>query len=88
MSDELDRLMWEINDAFDEFHRGISDGLRINWMPTGPGFRLRDLERYEAFLESSPAEQAEFLKTVHSDELKFWHELQSARAAYLADQPT
>jgi len=77
--------MHQINGEFDEYHRIINDGLRIKWMPTGPGFRLRDLERYEAFLESSPSEQSEFLKTVHADELEFWRALQAARLAYLAD---
>lgn len=88
MSDEQDQLMRQINGDFDEFHRVVNEGLRTKWMPTGPCFRLRDLDRYEAFLDSSPSEQAAFLETVHPDELGFWLELQTSREAYLADLET
>ncbi|MGO4569048.1 hypothetical protein AB4Z52_29375 [Rhizobium sp. 2YAF20] len=81
--EEQARLMIEINDDFDEYHKIVNDGLRIKWMPMGPGFRVRDLDRYEAFLDSSDAEQAEFLKTVDEDEVEFWLELLTARAMYV-----
>lgn len=84
-TDGRDELMRQINVDFDEFHRVINDGLRISWMPTGPGFRLRDLKKYEAFLDSAQEEQAAFLKTVPDEELDFWRGLQTARAAYLKD---
>ncbi|RVO68332.1 hypothetical protein [Sinorhizobium meliloti] len=86
MSDEQERLMRQINADFDKMHQSINAGLRISWMPTGPGFRVRDLEKYEAFLDSTKDEQNEFLKTVHADELKFWRALQAARSAYLEGQ--
>ncbi len=51
-------------------------------MPTGPGFRLRDLDLYEKFLDSSPAEQAEFMEKVHPDEIEFFEQLLMSRIEY------
>ncbi|MBY5407410.1 hypothetical protein HFO98_02805 [Rhizobium leguminosarum] len=79
---EQERLLTEINDDFEEHHAFVNRTLRIKSMPTGPGFRLRDLDKYQAFLDSRPTDQAEFLKAVHKDEIEFFEELLIARAEF------
>jgi hypothetical protein len=79
---EQERLLIQINEDFEQYHADVNAGLRITHMPVGPGFRLRDLDLYERFLDSSPAEQALFLKAVHPDEIKFFRELQLARVEF------
>jgi hypothetical protein len=76
------RLLIEISEDFEEHHAVVNRNLRIKRMPTGPGFRLRDLDKYAAFLDSSPSEQAEFMETVHPDEVEFYEQLAIARAEY------
>lgn len=82
MTPEQEALLIQINEDFEQYHADVNAGLRIKRMPTGPGFRLRDLEFYEKFLDSSPAEQAEFMESVHPDEVNFYEQLLIARAEY------
>jgi hypothetical protein len=79
---EQEHLLRQINNDFEEYHRDVNANLRIKSMPIGPGFRLRDLDKYAAFLDSTPAEKAEFMKTVHPDEVEFFESLLIARAEY------
>lgn len=53
-------------------------------MPTAPGFRLRDLDLYAEFLDSSPAEQARSMTSVHPDEVAFFGKLLISRAEFEA----
>ncbi|MGO8034934.1 hypothetical protein [Rhizobium leguminosarum] len=82
MTPEQERLLTEINEDFEGYHDSVNRNLRITHMPSGPGFRLRDLDKYEVFLDSSPAEQTKFIASVHPDEIKFFEELQLARVEY------
>ncbi|TAY50917.1 hypothetical protein [Rhizobium leguminosarum] len=82
MTPEQEHLLRQINDDFEEYHRDVNANLRIKSMPIGPGFRLRDLDKYKAFLDSTPTEQAEFLKAVHKDEIEFFEEMLIARAEF------
>lgn len=82
MTPEQEHLLIQINEDFEGYHESVNRNLRIKRMPTGPGFRLRDLDLYEKFLDSTPTEQAEFLSTVHADEIEFYEQLLIARAEY------
>ncbi|TRA96870.1 MULTISPECIES: hypothetical protein [Agrobacterium] len=79
MTPEQERLLTEINDDFEDFHADVNRSLRIKRMPLIPGFRLRDLDKYAAFLDSGPAEQAKFLEDVHPDEAEFFAQLLMSR---------
>lgn len=51
------------------------------------GFRQRDLDKYEKFLNSSPADRAKFLESVHPYEVKFYEQLLMTRIDYeIADE--
>ncbi|NKM65278.1 hypothetical protein GFL58_30645 [Rhizobium leguminosarum bv. viciae] len=82
MTPEQERLLMQINADFEEYHRVVNANLRIKRMPHGPGFRLRDFDKYAEFLDSSPSEQAEFMQTLHPDEVEFYEQLAIARAEY------
>lgn len=82
MTPEQERLLIQINEDFEGYHRDVNAGLRIKHMPDGPGFRLRDLELYEKFLDSTPADRAEFMTKVHPDEIEFFQELLMSRIEY------
>ncbi|MGO7353923.1 hypothetical protein ACCS66_04205 [Rhizobium ruizarguesonis] len=82
MTPEQQRLLIEINEDFEEHHAVVNRNLRIKRMPTGPGFRLRDLDKYAVFLDTTPAEQAEFMKSVHPDELEFYEQLLMSRIEF------
>lgn len=79
---EQARLLTEINDDFEQVHVDINRTLRIKRIPVMAGFRLRDLDKYSAFLDSSPEEQANFMSTVHPDEVEFYEQLQISRIEY------
>ncbi|WP_172716966.1 hypothetical protein [Neorhizobium sp. T6_25] len=82
MTPEQERLLIQINEDFDEHHDVVNRNLRIKRMPTGPGFRLRDLDLYEKFLDSTAAEQTAFMEAAHPDEIDFYEQLLIARAEY------
>lgn len=82
MTPEQERLLTQINEDFDAYHEVVNRNLRIMYMPTGPGFKLRDLDKYETFLDSTPTEQAEFMTTVHPDEVDFFEQLLTARVKF------
>ena len=82
MTPEQEQLLIEINDDFEEFHDAVNRNLRIKRMPVMAGFRLRDLDKYEAFLDSSPAERVKFLESVHPDEVEFYEQFLIARIDY------
>jgi len=82
MTPEQERLLAEINDDFEEYHCYVNGRLRIKRMPVMLGFRLRDLDKYEAFLDSSPTERAKFMDDVHPDEIEFYEQLLLARIDY------
>lgn len=75
LTPEQKALLTQINEDFERYHRDVNAGLRIKNMPTGSGFRLRDLDLYAAFLDSTPTEQAKFMSTVHPDEIEFYEQL-------------
>lgn len=79
MTPEQERLLTEINDGFEEVHDAVNERLRIKCMPVMAGFRLRDLDKYSAFLDSSPAERVKFLENVHPDEVEFYEQLLLSR---------
>ncbi|HBF30621.1 hypothetical protein [Rhizobium sp.] len=79
MTPEKEKLLIQINEDFEGYHRDVNAGLRIKRMPTIAGFRLRDLDLYAEFLDSGPAEQAEFMAGVHPDEIDFYEKLLMAR---------
>lgn len=79
MTPEQERLLTEINDDFEQHHAVVNRNLRIKRMPVMAGFRLSDLNKYEAFLDSSPADRARFLKDVHPDEVEFYERLLMSR---------
>ncbi|TAV14709.1 hypothetical protein [Rhizobium ruizarguesonis] len=82
MTPEQERLVIQINEDFEEYHRDVNAGLRIKRVPTGPGFRLRDLDWYAEFLDSGLDAQAEFMSTVNPDEVEFYERLLISRAEF------
>lgn len=82
MTPEQERLLNEINTDFEEHHAVVNRNPRIKRMPVMPGFRLRDLDRYAAFLDSSPAEQTDFMRGVHPDEVEFYEQLMLSRVEF------
>lgn len=79
ITEEQERLLIQINEDFERYHADVNARLRIKRMPTGPGFRLRDLDLYAEFLDGNPDEQSEFIKAAHPDEVAFFQQLQMAR---------
>ncbi|TCA62720.1 hypothetical protein E0J16_00080 [Rhizobium pisi] len=82
MTPEQERLLIQINEDFDGFHDVVNRNLRIKRMPTGASFRLRDLDKYEAFLNSTPSDQAAFMTTGHPDEIDFFEQLLMSRIEF------
>jgi hypothetical protein len=82
MTPEQEALLIRVNEDFEELHANVNAGLRIKRMPSGPGFRLRDLDLYAEFLDSTPAEQADFIAGVHLDEVEFFEELRMSRIEF------
>ncbi|WP_322886525.1 hypothetical protein U8C31_18350 [Sinorhizobium medicae] len=82
MTPEQKRLLTEINDDFEDFHAVVNRSLRIKRMPVMAGFRLRDLDKYAAFLDSSPDEQASFMAAVHPNEVEFYEHLLLSRIGF------